>query len=79
MSQFVKQKILWHFSNIEEIIQGQILTSMFDDSLLPYVDDLVNLYENGGWKPTIMAPGYPNWYVEFIKYLESRNIQVVWK
>ena len=76
---FIKQQILWHFNNKEEIIQGQWLTSMFDDSMLPYVDDFVVLNKSGKWKPTIMATGYPNWYGEFKDYLKSLGVKAVYK
>lgn len=79
MSQYIKNKILWYFYNKEEIIQGQLLTGMFHDSLLPYVDDFVKVYEKGYWKPTIMATGFPNWYGEFLDYLKSIDVKVMFK
>ena len=75
----VKDQILWHFSNKEEIISGQMLTGMFADSLLPHVDELVDLHNKGKWKPVIMSTGSPNWYIEFIDYLKSIDVKVAWK
>jgi hypothetical protein len=75
----IKDQILWHFSNREQIIEGHMLTSVFSDSLLPHVDDLVKLHENGQWSPTIMSSGSPNWYLEFKEYLKSIGVKVVWK
>lgn len=76
---YPKHKILFYFNQIDTMIQGSWYTSMFDDSLLPYVDDLCALYKSGKWKPHPMATGFPNWYFEFKDYLISIGVKIIWK
>jgi hypothetical protein len=76
---YPKDQILFYFTSSEPIIEGAYKTSIFDSSLLEYVDMLCEDYADGRWIPKAYSMGTSNWYYEFKAYLKFKGIDIKWK
>ena len=74
--EYPKDQILFYFNSSEPIIEGSYSTSMFDDSLLEYVDMLCEDYKTGKWVTQTYSMGTKNWYYEFKAYLKFKGVEI---
>jgi len=75
---YPKDQILFYFHSSEPIIEGGYKTSVFDSSLLIYVDMFCDDYANRRWIPKAYSMGTRNWYYEFKDYLKFKGVDIKW-